>query len=160
MRKGLLGALARQRVLQDGPSLCERILSNGQTSTSLASSTYPLGDISCHMHMSCITKRHFRVVPASSRASEEAPEQGSASTAKNEKNSMDFPGGRVPFTDRLSFVGGAVSPSQPTSCYRTLDSTGACETMLGSPFSTQRCYLIYVQPVRHKLCSKVRVNAH
>ncbi|EIE20627.1 mitochondrial branched-chain alpha-ketoacid dehydrogenase complex, E1 alpha [Coccomyxa subellipsoidea C-169] len=39
---------------------------------------------------------------------------------------MDFPGGRVPFTDRLSFVGGAVSPSQPTSCYRTLDSTGAC----------------------------------
>lgn len=46
----------------------------------------------------------------------------------NATSSMDFPGGRVPFTDRLTFVGGALSSAPPMSCYRTLDSTGACRT--------------------------------
>ena len=50
----------------------------------------------------------------------------------NASNSMDFPGGRVPFTDRLSFVGGSLTPAQPMPCYRTLDATGwpsACQSL-------------------------------
>ena len=54
------------------------------------------------------------------------PDQGVGNSPhSNAANSMDFPGGRVPFTDQLTFVGGAFSPAPPMSCYRTLDSTGA-----------------------------------
>ncbi|CAK0771037.1 hypothetical protein CVIRNUC_003826 [Coccomyxa viridis] len=38
---------------------------------------------------------------------------------------MEFPGGRVPFTDQLSFEGGPLAPRAPISCYRTLDSKGS-----------------------------------
>ncbi|CAL5223012.1 g5463 [Coccomyxa viridis] len=37
---------------------------------------------------------------------------------------MDFPGGRVPFTDQLHFEGGPFTQRPPLSCYRTLDSKG------------------------------------
>lgn len=38
---------------------------------------------------------------------------------------MDFPGGRVPFTSELKFVGGHFSAdTPPMSCYRTVDSVG------------------------------------
>jgi hypothetical protein len=36
---------------------------------------------------------------------------------------MDFPGGSVPFSNQMTFIGSPVTPS-PTACYRTLDSTG------------------------------------
>lgn len=38
---------------------------------------------------------------------------------------MEFPGGAVPFTSRLSFAGGPSAPRDPLPCYRTIDSTGA-----------------------------------
>ena len=39
--------------------------------------------------------------------------------------SMDFPGGRVPFTTQLAFVGGHFSADVPLiSCYRTVDGVG------------------------------------
>ena len=41
---------------------------------------------------------------------------------------MDFPGGSVPFSSQLRFIGGAMSPFSPTACYRTLDSTGKHHT--------------------------------
>lgn len=38
---------------------------------------------------------------------------------------MDFPGGRVPFTSELKFIGGHFSAdTPPMSCYRTVDSVG------------------------------------
>lgn len=37
---------------------------------------------------------------------------------------MDFPGGSVPFTQLLSFRGGAFTPRAPMACYRTLDASG------------------------------------
>lgn len=52
------------------------------------------------------------------------------STAEHEKpklleESMDFPGGKVPFTNKLKMTGGPQSSAPPMSCYRTVDSTGA-----------------------------------
>ena len=39
--------------------------------------------------------------------------------------SMDFPGGRVPFTTQLAFVGGHFSADvPPMGCYRTVDGAG------------------------------------
>lgn len=37
---------------------------------------------------------------------------------------MDFPGGKVPFTSNLSFIGGPKSERRPIPCYRIIDSTG------------------------------------
>lgn len=37
----------------------------------------------------------------------------------------DFPGGSVPFTSQMGFVGEPSAPRDPIPCYRTLDSTGA-----------------------------------
>ena len=38
---------------------------------------------------------------------------------------MDFPGGKVPFSAAMHFVGGPSVEASPIPCYRTLDSTGA-----------------------------------
>jgi 2-oxoisovalerate dehydrogenase E1 component alpha subunit len=48
--------------------------------------------------------------------------QAAASAAEEE--SMEFPGGRVPFTSALQFIGGAFDTSAKIPCYRTLDGTG------------------------------------
>ena len=56
----------------------------------------------------------------------------------NSSNSMEFPGGRVPFTDQLSFAGRPLAPRGPISCYRTLDSKGS----LNSPLAQ---YSIHMQ---------------
>ncbi len=53
-----------------------------------------------------------------------ADEMHSSSSTSNTSNSMDFPGGRVPFTDQLRFEGGPITQRPPLSCYRTLDSKG------------------------------------
>ena len=37
---------------------------------------------------------------------------------------MEFPGGRVPFTHTLRFVGGQTGAREPMPCYRVLDSAG------------------------------------
>jgi hypothetical protein len=39
---------------------------------------------------------------------------------------MDFPGGSVPFTRSLAFLGGASAQPQhaPLPCYRTIDAAG------------------------------------
>ena len=59
-------------------------------------------------------------------------------SSSNSSNSMEFPGGRVPFTDQLSFEGGPLAPRAPISCYRTLDSKGS----LNSPLAQ---YSIHMQ---------------
>jgi 2-oxoisovalerate dehydrogenase E1 component alpha subunit len=37
---------------------------------------------------------------------------------------MDIPGGSVPYTQSLTFVGGAFTPPAPLPCYRTIDAAG------------------------------------
>jgi hypothetical protein len=45
-------------------------------------------------------------------------------TSGAEQN-MDFPGGKVPFTDKLNFSGGSFAPAlPPMPCYQTIDSYG------------------------------------
>ena len=53
----------------------------------------------------------------------------SSTSTSNNSNSMDFPGGRVPFTDQLRFEGGPFNQRPPLSCYRTLDSKGASQSL-------------------------------
>ena len=55
---------------------------------------------------------------------------------------MEFPGGRVPFTDQLSFEGGLFAPRPPISCYRTLDSKGSLNSPLAQyshPYEVHKC---------------------
>ena len=55
---------------------------------------------------------------------------------------MEFPGGRVPFTDQLSFEGGPFAPRPPISCYRTLDSKGSLNSPLAQyshPCAVHNC---------------------
>lgn len=127
LRRGLC-IWHRKKLLQDARTVQERILSIVWTSTAqvlLGDQYKEAHSLACNNHSPI---RHFRTASASSVASEEALKQTTVSTARNESNSIDFPGGRVPFTDRLCFTGGAMSPSQPASCYRTLDSTGMHKT--------------------------------
>ena len=63
---------------------------------------------------SCLSAQH--------NTADELHDSGAPSNASN---SMNFPGGRVPFTDQLRFEGGPLTRSPPLSCYRTLDSKGA-----------------------------------
>lgn len=49
---------------------------------------------------------------------------GSSSGAGPAEERMDFPGGSVPFTPTLTFVGGTFSPRAPLPCYRTIDAAG------------------------------------
>ena len=67
-----------------------------------------------------------RVLATTSLASQDSTidELHVTSSTTNTSNSMDFPGGRVPFTDRLDFEGGPFTQRPPLSCYRTLDSKG------------------------------------
>ena len=53
-------------------------------------------------------------------AAEAAPPASSAGAApaSQPEDHMDFPGGSVPFTSQLSFVGGSFSPRAPMPCYR------------------------------------------
>lgn len=37
---------------------------------------------------------------------------------------LDMPGARIPYTPKLSFVGGPDSPAPTLPCYRTIDSQG------------------------------------
>ncbi len=61
-----------------------------------------------------------------------------APAAASAQASMDFPGGRVPFTPELKFVGGHFSAdTPPMSCYRTVDSVGdTLEEVPASPFTS------------------------
>ena len=54
--------------------------------------------------------------------------------------SMDFPGGRVPFTTQLTFVGGHFSADvPPMSCYRTVNGVGeALDEVLVALLLSQR----------------------
>ncbi|KAL0019116.1 hypothetical protein WJX77_012317 [Trebouxia sp. C0004] len=47
-----------------------------------------------------------------------------ADASQKVEESMDFPGGKVPFTKKLLMLGGPRSTTPPMSCYRTADSTG------------------------------------
>lgn len=54
-----------------------------------------------------------------------APEVISSSGTACLPETMDFPGGIVPFTSSLEFIGSHLTPSSPRiPCYRTLDGTG------------------------------------
>lgn len=47
------------------------------------------------------------------------------STAQQQSEKLEFPGGTVPFSSSLEFVGSVLTPSSPRMpCYRTLDGTG------------------------------------
>ncbi|KAL4854263.1 2-oxoisovalerate dehydrogenase subunit alpha 2 [Chlorella vulgaris] len=61
-------------------------------------------------------------VPSSSSGSEPSARLSSSSQQQEER--MDFPGGSVPFTAAMSFLGGTFSPRAPLPCYRTIDSAG------------------------------------
>ena len=67
-----------------------------------------------------------RSLATSCLASQDSTGDGARVTSSitNTSNSMDFPGGRVPFTDKLQFEGGPFTQGPPLSCYRTLDSKG------------------------------------
>lgn len=69
-----------------------------------------------------------------------ADETAATSPASNTSNSMDFPGGRVPFTDQIHFEGGPFTRTPPLSCYRTLDSKGA-PNIPSAP-----CYIYAIYP--------------
>ena len=58
---------------------------------------------------SCYASRHC------SSASTPPPDPSTA---------MEFPGGKVPFTNTLEFLGGSTSSANPMPCYRTIDSFG------------------------------------
>lgn len=78
--------------------------------------------------------------PGSARAlaravASQAAAQGGASAAASgacasvlettaEPDHMDFPGGQVPYTKDMSFVGGGFSPRAPLPCYQTIDAGG------------------------------------
>ncbi len=123
LRRGIY-TWPRKKLLQDVRKLQECISSVLGTSTTEMLLGDQKEDAQFPACLNYSPIRHLRTASASSVAGEEAHNQSNASTARNESNSIDFPGGRVPFTDRLCFTGGAMSPSQPVSCYRTLDSTG------------------------------------
>jgi hypothetical protein len=61
-------------------------------------------------------------------ASSTSPRSSSSQTAGKQQQDerMDFPGGSVPFTRTLSFLGGASAQPQhaPLPCYRTIDAAG------------------------------------
>ncbi len=70
------------------------------------------------------------------------PQAEPAPAAASAQASMDFPGGRVPFTPELKFVGGHFSAdTPPMSCYRTVDSAGdALEEVLPFQYpASQSC---------------------
>jgi len=57
---------------------------------------------------------------------------------------MDFPGGRVPFTSELKFVGGHFSAdTPPMSCYRTVDSVGDALEEVHVASDTSSCHALY-----------------
>lgn len=56
----------------------------------------------------------------------QAPQQSSSSSSTlQQPETLEFPGGTVPFTSSMQFMGSALTPSSPRiPCYRTLDGTG------------------------------------
>ena len=129
MSRGRLAALqAGQTILQDMHHRLTRSLP-GSISQALQAS------LRCQLHDghvpgsagACSQQQR----PFASDTAAEPVQAVSSGDHPNATNSMDFPGGRVPFTDRLVFVGGALSLAPPMSCYRTLDSTGAHHSGVG-----------------------------
>jgi 2-oxoisovalerate dehydrogenase E1 component alpha subunit len=63
-----------------------------------------------------------RQLSSSPTASAAAPAE---SAGQDPNDTLEFPGGRVPFTHSMDFLGGPLTPSSPRiPCYRTLDGTG------------------------------------
>jgi hypothetical protein len=62
---------------------------------------------------------------SASRASAAAAAAPAQTTSQDSADTLEFPGGRVPFTHSMQFLGGPLTPSSPRiPCYRTLDGTG------------------------------------
>lgn len=101
--------------------LCNAIL---PPLSALACST-PRYDASPDARKSRSCTRHILTTSCLSAQHNTADELHDSGAPSNASNSMDFPGGRVPFTDQLRFEGGPLTRSPPLSCYRTLDSKGA-----------------------------------
>ena len=58
-------------------------------------------------------------------ASAAPPSKGAPMNPVNQMLYMDFPGGKVPFTPSLGFLGGPKSQHKPIPCYRVIDTTGS-----------------------------------
>lgn len=83
--------------------------------------------------------RHLTVFtnpPNQDSRCENSPEDG---------QNMEFPGGKVPFTDALKFQGGKLLQKAPIPCYRTLDSDGGLIEGATVPrdLSQEKAELIY-----------------
>jgi hypothetical protein len=74
------------------------------------------------LHLLQQLQRQLSSSPTASAASAAAPAE---SAAQDPNDTLEFPGGRVPFTHSMNFLGGPLTPSSPRiPCYRTLDGTG------------------------------------
>jgi hypothetical protein len=88
------------------------------------------------------TRAMANALPRGVCAGASDPQAEPAPAAASAQASMDFPGGRVPFTPELKFVGGHFSAdTPPMSCYRTVDSAGdALEEVLPFQYpASQSC---------------------
>lgn len=67
-------------------------------------------------------QRQFSSASSASAAEAAAP---AGTTVQDPADTLEFPGGRVPFTNSMDFLGGQLTSSSPRiPCYRTVDGTG------------------------------------
>lgn len=69
---------------------------------------------------------------------------------------MEFPGGRVPFTSALSFVGGVFDAAPKLPCYRTLDGRGQPIDGAALPHALGKdeAVALYVAMARLQVCRR------
>uniref|UniRef100_A0A383WPL1 3-methyl-2-oxobutanoate dehydrogenase (2-methylpropanoyl-transferring) n=2 Tax=Tetradesmus obliquus TaxID=3088 RepID=A0A383WPL1_TETOB len=82
-----------------------------------------LAQLACSsLHLLRHVQRQLSTASTASAAAAAAPAE---STSQDAADTLEFPGGRVPFTHNMEFLGGPLTPSSPRiPCYRTLDGTG------------------------------------
>jgi hypothetical protein len=74
------------------------------------------------LHLLQHVRRQLSSASSASAAAAAAPAER---TPPEPADTLEFPGGRVPFTHSMEFLGGPLTPSSPRiPCYRTLDGTG------------------------------------
>eukprot|EP00882_Tetradesmus_deserticola_P001971 GHRQ01002112.1.p2 GENE.GHRQ01002112.1~~GHRQ01002112.1.p2 ORF type:complete len:159 (+),score=41.88 GHRQ01002112.1:386-862(+) len=72
-----------------------------------------------------VVKQLQRQLSSASTAAAAAAAALGETNIQDPADTLEFPGGRVPFTHSLNFLGGPLTPSSPRiPCYRTLDGTG------------------------------------
>lgn len=120
------GHLLAKTKLQDATLLLRKLSAASATCATIDSKPSLISNCAV-LSPSTVSRSSFqRSITTTCLASKGTTADGihSSSSASNTSNSMDFPGGRVPFTDQLHFEGGPFTQRPPLSCYRTLDSKG------------------------------------